>query len=108
MVASRWDVVITLCEEARETCPILPGFPALAHWPIVDPAAVNGAKNTRKAAFGRVVRQLERRIRALVDLLPEMPDHELMEARLATIDRVDRDGFRWQIRDSNNLLIPGP
>lgn len=52
MVASRWDVVITLCEEARETCPVLPGFPALAHWPIEDPAAVNGATNTRNAAFG--------------------------------------------------------
>ena len=35
-----WDIAITVCDHARETCPILPGRVS-AHWGVFDPASVN-------------------------------------------------------------------
>lgn len=33
-----FDVVVTLCNQAREICPIFPGSPARIHWPLSDPS----------------------------------------------------------------------
>ena len=49
-----FDVVITVCDHANETCPIFPGTPARIHWSVPDPAAVEGDRTTRLEAFRRV------------------------------------------------------
>src|SRR5918993_5072541 len=41
LVSGSWDIVITVCDRAREACPIFPGHRALAHWGMEDPAAVH-------------------------------------------------------------------
>ncbi|MCX6543352.1 MAG: sigma 54-interacting transcriptional regulator [Acidobacteria bacterium] len=38
-----FDVVVTLCNHSRESCPTLPGSPARVHWPLVDPATQDPA-----------------------------------------------------------------
>jgi arsenate reductase len=50
----RFDVVITVCDQANETCPIFPGAPVRVHWSFRDPAAVEGDDQTRLDAFRRV------------------------------------------------------
>ena len=49
-----FDVVITVCDRANETCPIFPGAPTRIHWSFADPAAVEGDDQTRLDAFRRV------------------------------------------------------
>ncbi len=60
----RWDLVVTVCDDARESCPIFPAGPVVAHWGMPDPAAVEGDE-ARRAAFGHTLQVLTRRIRAL-------------------------------------------
>jgi arsenate reductase len=64
-----WDYVITVCDRAREACPIFPGKPTLAHWSIPDPAEVQGDDATKRAAFRDAFLELSRRI----DLLLALP-----------------------------------
>jgi arsenite-transporting ATPase len=63
----RWDVVITVCDNAKEACPVFPGAPVLVHWGLPDPAeAAEG--EPRRAAFQATYDELERRIRAALEL----------------------------------------
>ena len=49
-----FDLVLTVCDSARETCPIFPGHGARAHRAFGDPAAVQGSDEERLEAFRRV------------------------------------------------------
>jgi arsenate reductase (thioredoxin) len=64
-----WDYVITVCDRAKESCPIFPGKPALAHWSLPDPAEVAGDDAAKRAAFRAAFLELSRRI----DLLLALP-----------------------------------
>jgi arsenate reductase len=69
----QWDLIITVCDQAREACPTFPGQPAFAHWGMSDPAAVVGPDETRRQAFRDTVHYLSRRI----DLLLALPVEKL-------------------------------
>lgn len=60
------DVVITLCGNARDRCPVLPPGVAHAHWPLPDPAAVEGTEEEVLEAFREVRVQLQERIAGLL------------------------------------------
>lgn len=51
--------LITVCDQAAETCPTIPGVLQQAHWSIDDPSAATGDEASRLAAF-RVARDLLR------------------------------------------------
>lgn len=50
--------VVTVCDNAKERCPILPGAGKFLHWSFADPAAVEGTRDERLAAFRRVRDQI--------------------------------------------------
>ena len=57
-----WDEVITVCDQANESCPIFPGARARRHWSIDDPSRVRGTAEERLAAFRRARDELRLRI----------------------------------------------
>ncbi len=58
----RFDFVITVCDHARESCPVWPGQPIVAHWGSPDPAAVQGDEATKQRAFKDVATQIYARL----------------------------------------------
>ncbi len=56
-----FDLVITVCDHARDTCPILPGSSAIqAHWGSPDPA--RAGEEEAEAVFRRVAAEIHRRL----------------------------------------------
>ena len=76
-----FDFIITVCDNAREACPVWPGQPVLAHWGSPDPAAAEGTEDQRKWVFVQVASQIARR----VELLCCLPDRELEAIALERI-----------------------
>ena len=56
------DLLITVCDSARETCPVFPVAVERLHWPFEDPASVEGSWDERLAAFRRVRDQIRARL----------------------------------------------
>ena len=61
-----FDFVITVCDNARETCPVFPARTRRIHWSIEDPAAVNGSAEERLDAFRHARDELQEKLRAFV------------------------------------------
>lgn len=62
-----WDWVVTVCDQARESCPFVPGAKRSLHWSLDDPSAATGTDAERLAVFRRVRDEIDARIRAFVD-----------------------------------------
>jgi arsenate reductase len=61
-----YDWVITVCDDARDTCPVIPGGHKTAHWSLSDPAAVDGTEDERLAAFRTTLATVDRRVRSFL------------------------------------------
>lgn len=62
-----FDRLVTVCDEARDSCPTLPGVRDQEHWQIDDPSAVRGSDSERMAAFRRARDDLAGRVRRIVE-----------------------------------------
>jgi arsenate reductase len=62
----RFDYVITVCDSAREGCPVFPGAQRTLHWSLDDPSAVEGSDDQRAAAFERTRSEVESRLRPFI------------------------------------------
>jgi arsenate reductase len=80
----RWDFVITVCDRAREACPIFPGTPVLAHWGMPDPAEVED-EQARRIAFADTLTTLARRIDLFLALPTEKLDRLRLQERVQSI-----------------------
>jgi arsenate reductase (thioredoxin) len=66
VAGGNFDLVITLCDSARQSCPFFPGGGSRMHWNIPDPAAVRGTPDEVREAFRAALSDLTVRIRTLI------------------------------------------
>jgi len=59
-----FDYVITVCDNAKQSCPVFPAKTKRIHWSIEDPAAVQGSEDERLTAFRRARDELRARLQA--------------------------------------------
>jgi len=54
-----FDYIVTLCDDAAKTCPLFPGEGTRMHKGFPDPAAAEGSREERLAAFRKVRDELK-------------------------------------------------
>ena len=57
-----FDLVVTVCDHAKEACPFFPDAHERLHWPFDDPADATGTDNEKMQTFIRVRNEIENRI----------------------------------------------
>ena len=62
LATQEWGFVITVCDRAKEACPFFPGQPVIAHWGMLDPAAVEGTEEEKRRAFDDTLLTISRRL----------------------------------------------
>jgi arsenate reductase len=78
VVGGPWDLLITVCDHANESCPFFPGTPPRVHWGLPDPARVTGSEAEVTAAFEATYHDLDRRVESLLMLPLEQLDHDTL------------------------------
>ena len=69
--ARSFDYVLTVCDNAKESCPIFPGHGNRIHHSFEDPAAIQGSDTEKQAMFRRVRDQIREYLRGFPGGLPE-------------------------------------
>jgi arsenate reductase len=89
----KFDFVITVCDNAREACPIFPGHPVTAHFGSPDPASYEGTEEKKKWFFLQVATQISARL----DLFCSLRDDQLEPMRVRAI------GEQHKLADESQL-----
>lgn len=66
-LGKKFDYVITVCDRAKESCPIFPASEVL-HWSFEDPAEAKGEAEARRGVFRRVRDEIIERIRQFAEV----------------------------------------
>ena len=67
-IGQPFDYVITVCDRARQTCPVFPGDHNSMHWGLDDPAEVEGSDEQKLEAFRWTRTEVATRLRPFVEL----------------------------------------
>jgi arsenate reductase len=63
-LGTSFDYVITVCDNARGSCPVFPGKSRRIHWSFEDPAAAQGTEDEKMEAFRRIRDQIAEKLKA--------------------------------------------
>src|SRR5437588_6903268 len=61
-----FDVVITVCDQANESCPVFPGARRRLHWSFPDPSKAEGTQEEQLAVYRAVRDAIKERIEMLL------------------------------------------
>jgi arsenate reductase len=64
-----FDYVVTVCDNARDACPVFPGVVNRIHWSFEDPAVAQGSEEERVAESRRIRNQIHERVRGFAGAL---------------------------------------
>jgi arsenate reductase len=65
-----WDLVMTVCDSAKETCPAFPRPVERLHVSFDDPALAEGSDEEKMVVFRRVRDEIRERLVALIEGIP--------------------------------------
>lgn len=68
-----FDYVITVCDQARQVCPVFPGVHQSLHWGYEDPAEATGTEEERLAVFRRVLLAMSERVAQFATVTARQP-----------------------------------
>ncbi|WP_339749489.1 arsenate reductase ArsC [uncultured Rubinisphaera sp.] len=57
-----FDLVVTVCDNAKESCPVFTGAQQTFHWPFDDPADATGTEEEQMVFFRRVRDEIQNKI----------------------------------------------
>ena len=63
-----YDLVITVCDNAKESCPVFSGAKQTLHWPFDDPADATGSDEEIMNTFRRVRDEIKARIQSFLNV----------------------------------------
>ncbi len=61
-----FEWVVTVCDRAKQTCPVFPGAEQSAHWSFDDPADAVGTDEERLEVFRRVRDEINARVKMFI------------------------------------------
>ena len=64
-----FDYVITVCDNAKESCPVFPGNVKRIHWSFDDPAVATGSEVEKLTLFRRVRNEISEKLSEFVESL---------------------------------------
>jgi arsenate reductase len=67
-VDSSFDYVVTVCDDAREACPLIPGARTTLHWSIPDPVEREAAGEDSLAVFRETLADIQGRVAEFIPL----------------------------------------
>jgi arsenate reductase (thioredoxin) len=65
------DLVVTVCDQAAEACPVFPASVQILHWSLPDPAQAQGTPEQVLQVFRQVRDEIEARVRGLISSLEQ-------------------------------------
>ena len=102
------DFIFTVCDDAAgEVCPVWPGEPMSAHWGVEDPAAVEGTDNEKRAAFRRVLLELENRIKLFINLPVASLDRMTLQRHIEAIGQPSNAAYAAAILQAYEGEVAG-
>ena len=65
-IGQQFDYVITVCDNAKRTCPVFPGKYEKIHWDLEDPAEAQGSEEERLLVFRRIRGEIKNNVLAFI------------------------------------------
>ena len=62
-----FDLVVTVCDNAKDACPVFPGATRTLHWPFDDPADATGTDDQKIVVFRRVRDEIKKKIQRFLN-----------------------------------------
>ena len=66
LLGQHFPYIITVCDRARDSCPIFPGVCIRQHWPIEDPARAPGSHDQRMQVFRTTRDEIGAQVRSFI------------------------------------------
>jgi len=61
-LGQQFDYIITVCDNAKQTCPVFPGKHEKIHWDLEDPAEAQGSEEERIVVFRKIRDEIRKKI----------------------------------------------